>query len=387
MGGKYFKKIMGISIALLLSITLFSITTFADNEPNDSFDEAESIGEGTFSGSVDSYALINPDTADYYKITVPAYKAVLISVTCGSDSTISYTLYDGNRQEVDWAYVENGEASTLWFDGKNKQNYIAYLKVEDTGDYTFTVKFRPSDMKEAAIELSDGQTVSNTLESAYEVHWYKINIPSSKYLEIEASSSGGAIYLSIEDSQSYCLGSNTGTSITLNTSEYSVTGYVYISVESYEWSNREISYQFTVHLKMPYYVVEGYVYDGNTGEPIAGATVSIGGTTAITDSNGYFSMKLPAGTYTLTVSANGYKEYSESVTVTSDNSYIGDIYLEPASGSNQGKFSATQSTPLNYGLIAGAIIILVVVIIIAVVILATRRSKKEKPPELKPPPW
>ena len=249
MSGEYFKKIMSVCIVLLFSMTLFSITPLADNEPNDSFDEAESIGEGTFSGNVDSYAIINPDTADYYKITVSAYKALLINVTCSSDSSISYTLYNGNKQEIDYTYVENGETSILWFDGKSKQEYTAYLKVEGSGDYTFTVKFRPSDMMDAAIELTDGQTVRDTLESAYEVHWYKINVPSGSYVELEASSSGGDIGIVMEDSQGYYLEGGSGTSIDLNTSEDSVTGYVYIKVESYEWSDRDISYQFTVHLK------------------------------------------------------------------------------------------------------------------------------------------
>ena len=209
--------VIGIIVIFLL-IMLLPSYVLADNEPNDSFDEAESIGEGTFSGSVDSYAIINPDTADYYKITVPAYKALLIDVTCGSNSSISYTLYDGNRQEVDYTYVENSETSVLWFDGKSNQQYTAYLKIEDTGDYTFTVEFRPSDMKESAVQLTDGRTVSNTLKSGYEVHWYKINVPSGKYVKIDASSSGGNIYISIEDSQGNCIGSNTGTSINLNTS-------------------------------------------------------------------------------------------------------------------------------------------------------------------------
>lgn len=61
--------------------------------------------------------------------------------------------------------------------------------------------------------------------------------------------------------------------------------------------------------------VKGTVTD-KAGNPIAGATVAIGGKTAKTGNDGKFEIKdVPKGDQTLTVKAEGYKDYSEKFTV------------------------------------------------------------------------
>lgn len=61
--------------------------------------------------------------------------------------------------------------------------------------------------------------------------------------------------------------------------------------------------------------LEGFVYDPETGEPLQGARVSIGGLVAFTDEEGCFELSLCAGTYTLSVSLEGYYDWSGEVTV------------------------------------------------------------------------
>ena len=53
----------------------------------------------------------------------------------------------------------------------------------------------------------------------------------------------------------------------------------------------------------------GFVFDGNSGEPVRGAKVSVEGQpelTAVTDLDGTYQFKLPAGTYAVAVTAPNY---------------------------------------------------------------------------------
>lgn len=64
--------------------------------------------------------------------------------------------------------------------------------------------------------------------------------------------------------------------------------------------------------------IRGFVYDKETGEPIIFTNVFLKGTQigSSTDVNGYFSIsKVPPGEYALTVSALGYQETSQTVTI------------------------------------------------------------------------
>src|SRR5882757_8210507 len=65
-------------------------------------------------------------------------------------------------------------------------------------------------------------------------------------------------------------------------------------------------------------VIKGKVLDTNTGEPLVGATVKLNGTkfTSLVKLDGTFSFsKIPAGTYTFTITYAGYKKPSDETTV------------------------------------------------------------------------
>ena len=74
-------------------------------------------------------------------------------------------------------------------------------------------------------------------------------------------------------------------------------------------------------------VLSGEVIDRFTGSAVAGALVNIDGYRAYTGAGGYFSISIPEGTYTVTVSAPGYDTETTSVTVTEDTSIT--ILLTP----------------------------------------------------------
>lgn len=51
----------------------------------------------------------------------------------------------------------------------------------------------------------------------------------------------------------------------------------------------------------------GYVTDAETGDPIGGALVQVGGHSTLTDTSGYYQIEVPPGTYDGQVSADGYE--------------------------------------------------------------------------------
>jgi len=93
--------------------------------------------------------------------------------------------------------------------------------------------------------------------------------------------------------------------------------------------------------------ITGTVTD-NKGNAIAGATVSGAGETVVTASNGSYSMSdVPAGTVTLTVTANGYANVSETVTVNSGAAATAPtIQLVPNDGNVSGTVTNSAGTPL-----------------------------------------
>ena len=230
-----------IAIMLLFSLIVPSIfMALGDTEPNDSFDQAEQIGEGTFSGTVSS-GLITDD--DYYKVSVPAEKSVLVTVISGSSADISLTLYDGNRAEQSSAYSENGAMDYVFYDGKSTTTYTVYLYFSGDGDYNFTVEFRPSDMQSAATSIGNGDTLNKDIKVGEEVHWYKIALGDGQGVNITGTASGDGVYVDISNSngdeldtnylnnqhQSFSLAYATETQATVYLTVYPV-GYGYIDI-------------------------------------------------------------------------------------------------------------------------------------------------------------
>ena len=131
-------------IALLVLVSLaIPGTMFAmgDVEPNNTFETAESLAGGNYTGSVSTN-----DTVDYYVIDIPQHKEVNIIVTSGYGSSINATLYDKNRTLVDFGNAEDGGATTLLYDPGGSSDRV-YLKIEGSGqlnNYTLNVQFPDS---------------------------------------------------------------------------------------------------------------------------------------------------------------------------------------------------------------------------------------------------
>jgi len=76
--------------------------------------------------------------------------------------------------------------------------------------------------------------------------------------------------------------------------------------------------------------VTGTVKDSVTGSPLAGATVSDGTTSVVTDANGVFTLVRPGGSYTLAIAAAGYENSSRTCAVTAGAVSTLDCPLTPA---------------------------------------------------------
>jgi len=108
--------------------------------------------------------------------------------------------------------------------------------------------------------------------------------------------------------------------------------------------------------------ISGRVTDSSTGDPIAGATITANGISVSTNANGTYSIELPPGTYTVTVSMDGYEDSSNTdITVVSEETTPVDFELTPIQ-------------PLNILLYAGAAAIAIIIIAaIAVYFLKVRK--------------
>ncbi len=234
-------------VAVVLSTGFFGMFAAATGT---GFDDAQAIGEGTYSGTV--------STNDYYYVvTVPAYKAILVTIEAGSNSTVSLDIYNSDRQQVAHEdhspWVSDGERDLAFYDGMSSSDYEVYIQLGNikfggVSSYTIKVEFRPSDMMSAAVSVTDGQTVSGTIKYSSEVHWYKINVPKGKLLNVTFNSNGGDVAIDLYDAKNNLIDTNDGTQGSVDTKLLGQTGTIYIKVTAYEYNN-DVSYSFTPHLK------------------------------------------------------------------------------------------------------------------------------------------
>ena len=81
------------------------------------------------------------------------------------------------------------------------------------------------------------------------------------------------------------------------------------------WQTRIGSFKFPSCTAGPHGTLTGTVTDSSTSNPIAGATVSTTSASTTTDSQGHYSMVLPAGSYQVSYSAFGYATQTQNVQV------------------------------------------------------------------------
>jgi len=80
---------------------------------------------------------------------------------------------------------------------------------------------------------------------------------------------------------------------------------------------------------VPTSIIKGTVID-QEGNPVVGATVTADGYTTVTDVEGKFSLTVEPGVYTVTIKAQGYKEWSKEIDASTAGTYVISPVLEKA---------------------------------------------------------
>ena len=68
-----------------------------------------------------------------------------------------------------------------------------------------------------------------------------------------------------------------------------------------------------------YFMLTGKVYFNSTQEPVKGAEITVGTYNAVSFDDGYYSMRLAEGNYTVKVTASGYRTYNGNITIQGSN--------------------------------------------------------------------
>lgn len=151
----------------------------------------------------------------------------------------------------------------------------------------------------------------------------------------------------IVDQKTYNTNSEGEISLNLKngTYQYSInhTGYEEVN-SSFEVSNEDTS--VVVQLEEKQYVVSIVVSNKNTGAPINKATVTINEKQITTNSNGIAEFKLKNGSYTYTITKEGYNSTSGNIQVLNQG-ITQSISLLPLSFDITFSVKDTNSTPLN----------------------------------------
>lgn len=144
------KTLPMILIGMLIG-TVMVVTVFAENEPNNSLDDAEVISAGTFEGTV-YYDIYSEDDEDYYEISVPANTKMTVTVKkTGGENTIFVSSYDEYKSQMNQfidgigMMLDNtGETDTGTITNNADTAKTFYLGFTGDADYKCTIEFDDS---------------------------------------------------------------------------------------------------------------------------------------------------------------------------------------------------------------------------------------------------
>ena len=115
----------------------------------------------------------------------------------------------------------------------------------------------------------------------------------------------------------------------------SASGYDTYTNSAYYVGSDQADLDFYLTQPAVTYSMSGTIHsESNSGPALSGATVSIAGMTATTNSSGQFSITgIPAGMYALSVSKSGYDSYSNPIYYIDSNQILLNFYITAASSS------------------------------------------------------
>ena len=147
-------EIISVLLFFTLAVSLTSITgsgeasVISEHEPNDSFFEAERIGEGTVSGQISirsySYGDEDKNDTDIFVISVPARKLLKLSIERKAENgyAVFVNAFDEDLERIEdfWLFGQptGEEMEEEWFNEAESSSDI-YLNLSGEGTYRLTV--------------------------------------------------------------------------------------------------------------------------------------------------------------------------------------------------------------------------------------------------------
>ncbi len=159
-------KIIAVFFVLLLSILLVGSghseedSSIFEIEPNDDFDTATSIEIGKMCyGTVSIYGDI-----DYWKISIPKEKTLIVGITSGNNGDIDVSLYNEVRTFEQRAHSEDESTASMIYTNTildNKEYHTIYLKIEGSGAYYFELEYYEDNSSDSS--SSDSSSICSSV--------------------------------------------------------------------------------------------------------------------------------------------------------------------------------------------------------------------------------
>ncbi|MDW5563502.1 MAG: carboxypeptidase regulatory-like domain-containing protein [Methanomassiliicoccus sp.] len=341
-------------------------------------------GSWTDVGSDTFYSISSP-TNGAHTVYVKAedhagnWNTTSVSFTVGSapasKGTINGTLVDGNGNAIAGATVtisNGGSAST------DSNGYFSFANVT-SGSYTLTVTKDGYVTITRTIVVTAGQTtalgsISGESSSSAAVIAHSPSgddVPRDAVISVEFSGAMNESSVTVSINDIACSVSWSGNVITCTSSSNLEFGKAYtVTVAGKDLIGNSVEYSWAFTTLKDEGMITGKLTCAN-GDPIVGATVTLSnGMTTTTDSNGYFSFaNVTSGSYTLTVTKDGYEKMTQTVTASAgQTTSLGSLRAAETIASGSGDASLVP-------LMGGALII--VIVLAGFLILVYRRNKKE----------
>lgn len=137
-----------LAICLIFLVTVFAVCEArGDKEPNNDFEHAEKIGEGTVDGEVDAAQSGQLTDVDYYKVTVPAHATLRVTLRyTGSPKIYELRIYDSDGNNL--TFSNGKERLSLYLADKvtgewrnsDDTDEDVYINVSGDGKYELTIE-------------------------------------------------------------------------------------------------------------------------------------------------------------------------------------------------------------------------------------------------------
>jgi len=255
---------------------------------------------------------LDPPTHDVAAIAISATpltvfvgEHVTVNVTIRNDGTFNETLVQVNVTHDTTAIGDQsisllvGENKTLTFTwdttGTAPETYSIKAEAILDGEATPTNNFR---YIAVTVEALPPGHIAGTVKDASGNPIVGANVTTNVHFDI--TDANGQFNITNVTAGTY--------NVTASAAGYEASSQISITVVT----GQTTDLSFTLTLIPTTGHITGTVEDASTGNPIAGANVTANGHSALTDADGSYDIELQPGTYTVTVSADGYEESSRT---------------------------------------------------------------------------